>query len=99
MGAITVTASQLRTKAGELRALNGQFKSQVGNLENQEGTLSTQWEGDAKTAFHNAFITDKTKWDQFNQLIEQYCTTLESIAQKYEEAENRNTDTATKRSY
>ena len=99
MGAFTVTASQLRTKAGELRALNGQFKIQEGNLETQEGTLSTQWEGDAKTAFHNAFITDKTKWDQFYDLIDKYCTTLESIAQKYEEAENRNTDTATKRSY
>ena len=99
MGAITVTASQLKSTASELRSQNGQFKSQVGNLESQEGTLASQWEGNAKDAFHKAFMDDKGNWDKFYELIEQYCTTLEEIAKKYEEAEQKNTDTATARRY
>lgn len=99
MGLITVTASQLRSRAGDLRALNGRFKSCVGQLESQEGTLGSQWEGAAKTAFHNAFMTDRGKWDEFYQLIEKYCTALEEIAAQYEKAESINTDTATARTY
>ncbi|MCI8945609.1 MAG: WXG100 family type VII secretion target [Lachnospiraceae bacterium] len=99
MGLIMVTASQLRSSAGELRALNGRFKSCVGQLETQEGTLGSQWEGAAKTAFHNAFMTDKGKWDEFYQLIEKYCGALEEIAARYEKAETINVDTATMRTY
>ena len=97
MGLIRVTASQLRTAAGEIRSLNGQFKSQVGNLEAGEGTLASQWEGEAKNAFHKAFLDDKAKWEEFYKLIEEYCIRLEEIAKKYEEAENRTTSIATTR--
>ena len=94
MGLITVTASQLRKAAGEMRSLNGQFKSQVGNLEAQEGTLASQWEGEAKDAFHKVFLEDKEKWQKFYVMIEEYCMTLEQIADKYEKAEGANTQTA-----
>lgn len=99
MGLITVTASQLRKAAGEMRSLNGQFKSQVGNLEAQEGTLASQWEGEAKDAFHKVFLEDKEKWQKFYDLIEQYCMTLEEIAKKYEEAERANAETARDRKF
>ncbi len=99
MAAFTVTASQLKSAAGELRSLNGQFKSTVGNLESQEGALLTMWDGEAKDAFHNAFISDKGQMDNFYNLIEQYCGTLESIADKYALAEQQNVSTAQSRSY
>lgn len=99
MAAFTVTASQLRSTAGELRELNGQFKSQVGNLETQENSLASMWEGEAKETFHLAFNSDKTQMDNFYHLIEQYCTTLESIATKYEQAEQQNLSTAHTRTY
>lgn len=99
MSAFTVTSSQIRAKASELRSLNGQFKSQCGNLEATEGTLNSQWEGEANTAFHNAFLTDKAKFEEFYNLIEKYCVALEEIAAKYEEAESRNADTASRRTY
>lgn len=75
------------------------FKSQVGNLETQEGTLASMWEGEAKEAFHTAFGNDKTQMDNFYNLIEQYCTTLESIATKYEQVEQQNLSTAQTRTY
>lgn len=99
MSAFTVTSSQIKTKASELRSLNGQFKAQCGNLEATEGTLNSQWEGEANTAFHNAFLTDKGKFEDFYKLIENYCVALDEIAAKYETAEAKNTDTAARRTY
>lgn len=99
MAAFTVTASQLKTAASELRALNGQFKSTVGSLETQEGSLASMWEGEAKDAFHNAFINDKGQMDNFYNLIDQYCSALENIADKYSQAEQQNLSTAQSRSY
>lgn len=99
MALIQVTASQLKTKANELRSLNGQFKSQVGNLESQEAALASMWEGEAKNAFHTAFNNDKVQMDNFYNLIEKYCQALETIAQKYEQAEAQNLQTASNRSY
>lgn len=99
MALIQVTAKQLRAKASELRGLNGQFKSQVGGLESQEQVLAGMWEGEAKNAFHTAFNNDKTQMDNFHNLIEQYCTTLENIATKYEMTEGITTQIAATRTY
>lgn len=99
MAAFMVTAGQLKAKAGELRDLNAQFKSQVGNLESQESSLVSMWEGEAKNAFHTAFQNDKTQFDNFYNLIEQYCASLENIASRYDMAEARNVSTAQTRSY
>lgn len=99
MALIQVTAAELRTKAGELRDLNAQFKNQVSNLESDEQQLASMWEGEAKNAFHNAFNNDKTQMDNFYNLIEQYCVTLENIATKYENAENQNVEIASSRTY
>jgi WXG100 family type VII secretion target len=99
MAAFQVTSSQLRAKANELRNMNRQFKSQLGNLDTQERSLSGMWEGDAKNAFEKAFRSDRGQMDNFYNLIEQYCTALEQIANKYEIAEQRNINTATTRTY
>ncbi|MBQ6787684.1 MAG: WXG100 family type VII secretion target [Lachnospiraceae bacterium] len=99
MALIQVTAAELTTKANELRGLNGRFKSQVGNLESQEAALASMWEGEAKTAFHTAFNNDKTQMNAFYDLIEKYCQALETIAQKYGQAEAQNAEIASSRSY
>lgn len=99
MAAFRVTASELKTKAGQLREQNAQFKTQVGVLEDHEGNLMTMWEGEAKKAFDTAFRNDKAQFDNFYNLIEQYCRTLEGIAAQYERAEAQNTSTAQTRSY
>ncbi|WP_349943929.1 WXG100 family type VII secretion target [Lacrimispora sp. BS-2] len=99
MGLITVSSAQLKSTATELRSLNNNFKSQVGNLESSEGTLASMWEGQAKTAFHNAFTKDKGQMNVFYQEIEKYCTVLETIAAKYDRTEDTNAETATTRNY
>ena len=99
MAEILVTSSQVRKTAEELQTLNGQFQARVTDLENQEANLSSMWEGEANTAFHNAFQKDKGQMDNFYNLISQYIQTLLNIAAEYEKAETMNTNTGNTRTY
>ena len=99
MAEIKVTSTELKNKATELRNLNSQFKSAVEDMTSNEQSLSTMWDGEAKDSFHTAFMNDKTQMDQFYQVIEKYCAALDQIAAQYEQAEIRNVNTATTRSY
>lgn len=99
MSQFQVTAAQLKTKAEELRNLNATFKSTTGELEELEATLGSQWEGEAKDAFHQAFSRDKIQMDNFYNAIEQYVNVLINISVKYQNAENLNTQTASNRTY
>ena len=99
MALIRVTASQVRNSAESLRGLNQQFNSQVQNLQAAEESLNGMWDGQANDAFHAAFLSDKEYMTKFYNLINKYCEALDSIATEYENAENINLDTATKRSF
>ncbi len=99
MGFIQVTAAQLRKRAEELKGLNMRFKSQVESLTACEQTLKTMWEGQANDTFHSAYIRDQGQMERFHSAIEQYVAALLVIAARYEEAEARNTATASARSY
>ena len=99
MALIRVTASQVRNSAESLRGLNQQFNSQVQNLQAAEESLNGMWYGQANDAFHAAFPSDKEYMTQFYNLINKYCEALDSIATEYENAENINLDTATRRSF
>lgn len=99
MAEILVTASELTSKAGTLRTYNQNFKKNISDLEQQESKLISMWDGEAKNAFHKAFTNDKQQWDNFYNLIEQYCLKLEEIAKRYQKAEAENTNTASTRTY
>ena len=99
MAEIKVTPSEVRRKAEELRDLNQHFKGKVGNLEAAERNLSSQWEGEANRAFHDAFNRDKGQWDSFYSHIQQYAQALEQIAAEYEKKESMNAQIAGRRSY
>lgn len=99
MAQILVTSAELRTAANTLREYNNSFKTQVTSLESSEGTLKTQWQGAANDAFHIEFMKSKTFMDNFAAEIEKYCTALETIAAKYDQAEAANVETANTRKY
>lgn len=99
MAMIRVTAAQLKAKAEELTGLNNNLKTNVSELESCEQNLASMWEGQAKDAFHQAFNNDKIQMTNFSTLIEKYVYTLQTIAIKYEQAENLNTETASTRNY
>ncbi len=99
MANIKVTSSELRSAASTLREYNSNFKAQVTALENSEVTLNGQWQGDANTAFHKAFMNDKAFMDKFAAEIEKYCAALETAAAKYDAKEAANVEIATQRKY
>lgn len=96
---IQVTPKTLTNKANELKNLNSRFKSQYENLKSTEGRLNGMWEGEAKTAFHNAFSKDIVQMQNFHDLVDRYIASLNQIAAKYQAAESKNLGTASTRKY
>lgn len=99
MSSIMINTSQLRSKAEELSSQNAQLKSQIQLLDETEQSLNAMWDGDANTAFHNAFQSDKSQFENFYAAINRYVEALRITAQRWEEAEKLNTDTAINRKY
>ena len=99
MALIKVTASQLKSQAEQLKSLNVRFREATGKLQETELALKSMWEGEANDAFHKAFSSDKVQMDNFYNAIEMYVAKLQTIAQKYEQAEQINTNTGNTRTY
>lgn len=99
MSQIQVTATQLKAKAEELSAQNTQLKAQIELLDETEQSLNAMWEGEANTAFHNAFQRDKTQLGNFYNAIQQYVQVLQNVAARYAQAESQNVDIANTRKY
>lgn len=99
MSFIQVTADELRNKASELSGLNSRFRTEIENLVSLKEGLNSMWEGEAKEAFNQAFSRDKGNMDNFRNAIDQYIQALLVIASRYDEAEKRNINTASRGSY
>ena len=99
MSDFTVSINDLKAKVDTLRQLNAQFKGQVNELEETEAGLNGLWEGEAKETFHNAFTSDRTQMNNFYNAVEVYAQRLESIAQRYAQAEASNVEIASERTY
>ncbi len=99
MAFFQVTSLELRNAAGRISDLNNQFKARASQLGEQEAALCSMWEGQAKDAFHQAFLRDRQQMDVFAQMIGQYVQALLEIALRYEQAENRNREIASARNY
>lgn len=99
MADFQVSTSVLRSQADELTNLNGRFRTSVERLVTSESSLNSMWDGEANNAFHAAFETDKGKMDEFYNLIMQYIERLRTIAMRYEQTEETNTDIASSRTY
>lgn len=99
MGFFQVTANELRSKAGTLQDLNHQFYTKSTELAEKENSLCGMWEGQARDAFHHAFLNDRQQMEVFHKLIGRYVQALFEIAARYEEAEARNAELAASRNY
>lgn len=99
MAMIRVTSARLRAAAESLQDLNNQFKNRAEELNGKEQSLSQMWEGQARDAFHGAFVRDSEQMSAFYSLINQYVRALLEIATRYEQAEARNAEIAGARNY
>ncbi len=85
---------QLRTKKDELAGLIQRFVSEKENLISNEAALSAMWEGIANESFHARFVKESGIMDSFTELLYRYADVMESIADRYELAEEKNTGRA-----
>lgn len=99
MSEFRISIQEVKNKVGELRELNTQLKNSIQSLGETESSLIQMWEGDAKTAFHNAFTQDKGQMDNFYNLIEIYAQRLEMIVAQYLTSEQQNIEIANQRTY
>ena len=56
---ITVTTTQVKSKAEELTNANNRLKQDISQLTDQESALNAMWEGEANDAFHEAFTKEQ----------------------------------------
>lgn len=89
-----VDSRQLRNKKDELTGLLQRFRQEKEMLCSKEGALRSMWEGAANDSFHNSFIKNAGQMDAFIELVDRYITVIESIAQRYDMAEQKNTGRA-----
>lgn len=97
MAMVRITAAQVRQKVSELRNLDSQFKAKADSLSASEESIAAKWDGDAKAAFRNSFQKDRVNMDNFYKVIEQYCATLENIANRMEQADANSAQIAAQR--
>lgn len=97
MSMFRVTPAQLKAESDKLRDLNQQFRNEVEALTEKENALSNMWEGQGRDAFHNAYATDKAKFDNFYKGINDFVTRLLEASNDYLRADQTNASTANTR--
>ena len=85
---------QLRTKKDELASLIQRFMSEKEELISKESVLRSMWEGAANESFHTRFVRDSQMMEAFVELLTRYVSVMESIADRYDLAEEKNTGRA-----
>ena len=85
-----VDSRQLRTKKDELAGLIMRFMLEKEDLISKETTLRSMWEGSANESFHAAFLRDSQMMEAFAELLNRYVGVMESIADRYDMAEEKN---------
>ena len=85
-----IDSRQLRAKKEELLSLNRRFSQEKESLCAKEAQLRSMWEGAANESFHAQFLRNAGQMDAFAETIDRYLVVMDSIAQRYDEAEQRN---------
>ncbi len=85
-----VDSRVLRTKKEELLNMVSMFRKEKEELCQKEAALRSMWEGEANENFHNAFVRNAGQMEAFLGTIMRYVNVIETIADRYDAAEQRN---------
>lgn len=85
-----IDSRQLRSKKEELSGLLGRFIREKDDLRAKEAALGSMWEGAANESFHEKFIASAGQMDAFADCLGRYIGVIESISQRYDDAEMKN---------
>lgn len=96
---IRVTSQKLRETKEQLMQMNSELKAKAEAFTNSATALLGKWDGDTKQIEEKNFANDRIQIDNFIALINEYCTALENIAIRYDNAEGQNAQLAAERKY
>ena len=85
-----IDSRQLRSKKDELTGLSQRFIREKEALGAKEIALKAMWEGEANESFHAGFMKNAGQMDAFIEVVQQYLNVIETVAQRYDMAEQRN---------
>lgn len=89
-----IDSNRLRAKKDELMSMVQRFGQEKETLCRMEGALRAMWEGAANESFHNSFVKNAGQMDAFMETVTRYAGVMETIAQRYDIAEQKNTGRA-----
>lgn len=90
MEKLVVTSSKLKSISDQFKGVAKQVKATTENMKSVVNSINSAWEGEAASAYMNQFKKLYEDMDQMYQMIMEYDTDLDEIAQKYNQAEQAN---------
>lgn len=87
MSNILISSEELRTQAGVLRASKGEMASLFSQIQSRMRLMSIVWNSPAGNRCIEQFETLTPAFEQYIQLVENYCLYLDQTAAAYQENE------------
>lgn len=87
MSTIYVSSDELRLQAGGLRNTKAEMVSLFGQIQSRMRLMSIVWNSPAGNKCMEQFETLSPVFEQYAQLVENYCMFLEQTAAAYQENE------------
>lgn len=88
MSIIQVTPKNLHSEANRLLKYKNQHEQEMNRLRILVNTLSSQWKGEAQTAFVNKFNFMEYTYRNFAELLDSYALLMKSAADQLQQTDN-----------
>ncbi len=88
MADINITFAEVRTKASEIRGLNADLTTKLAEIQSEIKKLEADWTSDASVEIRSKITNLQTRFDEYQQIIEEYAKFLDDTANKYESTES-----------
>ena len=93
-GQLLVTPDMLINTSSEFSGISSQVQGITDNMMTKVQSLSSQWQGEASTAYLNKFQQLSDDITKMNGMIKEHVKDLNEMAENYMKAENENIQTA-----
>lgn len=91
-GILKVTPEKLISTAGEFNTTGNAVRNLTTSMLDTVNSLQSVWQGEAATAYSQKFNSLQDDMEKMNRMINEHVTDLNEMAQRYQEAEQRNTE-------
>ena len=91
-GILKVTPETLRGTATEFQGTGSQVRSLTQNMISLINSMKSIWQGEAANAYSTKFNSLQDDMEKMNRMINEHVKDLNEMAQRYQDAEQKNTE-------